>query len=284
MRISRFGDLKWLPLVLTGGTINAVVAAIGLAFPAAASAQASPQLHLTNKWLECSFQLDATLTQNAWRQFTGEAGVVTYFKPLADARPMGHGRFEVSVIQSQTGIDDRDAAWNDTFVHPDSTHWLFEGDGLKFPGLALRAGISDRTDVGVYVTNNPNANYGFVGGQIQRNLGHDLEKNWAASARVSFVTMYGPDDLDFSVYGADLLASKTFAVLKRVSISPYAGVSGSVSRSHEKSAVVNLDDESVLGAQATVGAMAQIGMARIGVEYGFARVSSFSIKIGVGHN
>jgi hypothetical protein len=41
------------------------------------------------------FQLDPALTQAAWHQFTGEAGVVTYFRALTGAEPMGAGNFEV---------------------------------------------------------------------------------------------------------------------------------------------------------------------------------------------
>ncbi|HEX6049626.1 MAG TPA: hypothetical protein VFZ21_10160, partial [Gemmatimonadaceae bacterium] len=129
-----------------------------------------PDLHVNPRWKECSFQLHSSLTQSAWRQFTREAALVAYFRPLVDAQPMGKGRFELSVLQWETGIDDHDAAWNDTFVHPDSAHWLFEGDGLKFPGLMVRAGVSDNTDVGVYFTKNPGANYGFYAAQVQHAL------------------------------------------------------------------------------------------------------------------
>src|SRR5947209_19837513 len=85
------------------------------------------KLHVNPRWKECSFQLDPSLTQSAWHQFAREAGLVTYFRSLTDAEPMGRGRVELSLLQWQTGIHDSDAAWNDTFVHPDSTHWLFEG-------------------------------------------------------------------------------------------------------------------------------------------------------------
>src|ERR1043165_6151215 len=110
-----------------------------------AEAQTQPKLHVNPRWHECSFQIDASLTQQAWHQFSEEAGLVTYFRPLADARPMGRGKFEISVLQWKTGIDAKDAAWNDTFVHPDSTHWLFEGDGLAFPGLTARGGLTPTT-------------------------------------------------------------------------------------------------------------------------------------------
>jgi hypothetical protein len=239
------------------------------------------KLHINSRWHECSFQLDPSLTQSAWRQFTGEAGVVTYFRPLIGAEPMGKGKLELSLVQWKTAIDANDAAWNDTFVHPDSNHVLFEGSGLQFPGLTARAGITDATDVGVYFTKSPGANYGFYGAQVQQNLLRDARK-WSAAARVSFVSMYGPEDLDFTVYGLDLVASRKYALLSKTSISPYVGVSTSLSRSHEKSAVVDLEDENIVGAMGTVGAVAQIYMTSVAVEYAFARVPSLSVKVGVG--
>ena len=240
------------------------------------------RLHVNPRWKECSFQLDPSLTQSAWHQFAQEAGIVTYFRSLADAAPMGKGQFELSLMQWQTGIHDTDAAWNDTFVHPDSTHWLFEGDGLKFPGLMVRSGITDRTDAGLYFTKNPRANYGFYGGQLQHAFAQDTTNGWSASTRVSFVSMYGPQDLAFTVYGLEAVASKRFPLFARwASISPYVGASTYVARAHEKSSLVDLRDENVLGVQGTVGAAAQLSVARISVEYGMAKVSSFSMKLGV---
>ncbi len=110
---------------------------------------------------------------------------MAYFRPLTDARPLGKGKWEVSLLQWETSIDATESAWNDTFVHPDSTHWLFEGRGLKFPGFTARTGVSDRVDVGIYETKNPNANYGFYGGQMQYNFARNDAKGFAASARAS---------------------------------------------------------------------------------------------------
>lgn len=266
--------------------LGVLLALAAIAVPATASAQLAGhdvQLHVDTRWKECSFKLDPSLTQKAWHQFAGEAGVVTYFRPLKGAEPMGRGNMELSLMQWQTGIDDTDAAWNDTFVHPDTNHWLFEGEGLGFPGLTLRAGVSDRTDVGIYFTKNPGANYGFYGAQVQQSLVHTPDGKWSAAARASFVSMYGPSDLDFTVYGLDLIAGTRRALLgSHVVVSQYAGVSTSLSRAHEKSNVVDLNDENVLGAQGVVGAEVQVGMARLGIEYGVARVQSISFKVGVG--
>jgi hypothetical protein len=241
-----------------------------------------PVLHINHRWDECSFQLDPALTPTGWRQFTREAGLVTYFRPLADAKPMGKGKWEVSMLQWQTNIDDHDAAWNDTFVHPDSTHWLFEGSGLKFPGLTVRAGMTERTDVGVYFTKNPNANYGFAGAQVQRNLIGGPDSDWDASARLSFVTLFGPEDLDFTVIGWDILASREIPLTTWASVSPYAGVSSYLGRAHEKSAVVDLKDEYDGGSQAMVGAVLQLSGARLAMEYNKAKVNSISMKVGFG--
>ncbi|MFL5582062.1 MAG: hypothetical protein ACJ8AO_16980 [Gemmatimonadaceae bacterium] len=250
--------------------------------PVAAQGHDRPHLHDNGKWDECSIQLSPTLTQGAWRQFTQEAGLVAYFRPLADAQPLGRGRFEISVVQWETAIDDADAAWNDTFVHPDSAHYLFEGSGLKFPGLMLRAGISAETDVGLYLTKNPNANYGFFGGQLQRRLVGGEDRRWDASARVSFVSLYGPEDADLTVYGMDLVASRKLTPMRWVQVSPYAGVSGYLSTSHEKTAAVALDDERVAGGQAMAGAVLQLSKARVAAEYNAAKVRTISLKVGFG--
>ena len=252
--------------------------------PATGSAQHAHDvtLHVNPRWDECSFQLDPALTQGAWRQFTKEAGVVTHFRPLRGARPLGVGSFEVSILQTTTGIDDHDAAWNDTFVHPDSTHWLFEGSGLPIPGLMARVGVTGQLDVGAYFTQNPNANYGFWGGQAQYNVLDEATSPVSVSARVSLVSMFGPEDLDFTTYGTDVVASRDFRVHSTwLSITPYVGVTGSVARAHEKTGLVALRDENVAGVQAMFGAVAQIAAARVAFEYDAAAVRSHSIRIGV---
>ena len=267
-------------------TTAAMALAIAL-IPTAGTAQAQahggrPHLHTSSRWDECSIQLDAALTQAAWRQFTREAGLVAYFRPLSDARPMGKGKFELSLLQWQTNIDDSDAAWNDTFVHPDSTHWLFDGAGLAFPGLMVRAGVTNNTDLGVYFTKNPNANYGFFGAQAQRNFIGGATGDWAAAGRLSFVSLFGPEDVDLTVLGWDMLASRKIALNSWASVSPYAGISSYFSMSHEKSDLVSLDNEYIGGSQAMVGAVLQLSSARLAIEYNKAKVNSISMKVGFG--
>lgn len=238
-------------------------------------------LHVSPEWEECSFQIDPSLTQEAWHQFTQEAGMVVYFRPVADAAPLGVGRFELSALQWTSGIDETDDAWNNTFVHPDSTHYLVGGDELPFPGLSLRAGITQNVNAGIYWTARPGANYGLIGGQIQYNFLNDTIKNLSVSTRFTFNSLYGPDDLNLSVYGIDLLASKKISVISDwASVSPYAGISGSMSHAHEKTEAVVLDDENIAGAQATIGAVANIYFFSLGAEYNFAAVNTYSYRLG----
>jgi hypothetical protein len=240
------------------------------------------ELHINPRWSECSFQLDPSLTQQAWHDFTKEAGLVAYFRPLKDAKPMGTRNFEISILQWQTKFDDTKEAWNNTFVHPDSVHWLKEGPRLPFPGLTARMGVTDKVDVGVYFTKSPGANYGFWGAQLQYNLVDDLEKKWSASARTSFMSIYGPEDLKLKVYGLDVLASKEFPLYSDWAyIAPYAGASTYLSSARETTSLVDLKNENVLGGQIMVGTVLKISRAQLGVEYNFAKVNTLSFKIGV---
>lgn len=243
--------------------------------------QKDVDLHVNSRWRECSFQLDPSLTPSAWKEFTREAGLVVYFRPLTDAKPMGAGNFELSLLQWSTAFDDTKDAWNDTFVHPDSVHWLKEGSNLAIPGLTFRIGLTDRLDVAAYWTKSPGANYGFYGAQAQYNLLNNAERKWSTSMRGSFVRMFGPEDLNLTTYGLDLVTSKEFVLHEKwARLAPYAGVSTYLSCTHEKSAVVDLEDEMAFGVQANAGVVAKIAFARIAVEYNFANVNTLSLKLG----
>ena len=241
-----------------------------------------PHLHTSSRWKECSFQLSPNLTKEAWQQFTSEAGLVIYFRPLVDAKPLGKGSFDVSVNQWQTAIDDADAAWNDTFVHPDEEHYLFDGNRLPLPGLTVRVGVTNGTDVGVMYTRNPNANYGVYGAQVQQSIVRNENSGTFLSARASYSALFGPDDMGADVTGLDVVGSKSLSLTRRVTLSQYAMVSGFLTRSQERSAVVNLADENAVGMQATAGAALSGYGVRLAMEYNAATVSTVSMKIGFG--
>lgn len=264
----------------------ATAALVLIATPVAGGAQHQDQkknikLHVSTRWDDCAIQLDSALTQTAWRQFTEEAALVAYLRPLTDARPMGAGAVEVSLLRWATAIDDASPAWNDTFVHPYDTHWLIEGSRLAFPGIMVRAGVSDRMDLGAYFTRNPKSNYGFFGGQVQHGIVNDRKRGWAGAARLSAVKLFGPEDVDLTVLGLDLIASKTFPVKRWLTVSPYVTGSSYLSFSRENSDVVSLDPEIVPGSQGMIGAVAEVYRTRLAVEVSSARVQTLSLRLGV---
>jgi hypothetical protein len=252
-----------------------VIAAFALV--AANSTLAAQKLHVNSRWDECAIVIDPSLTQGAWHQFVDEVALVVYLRPMDAAKPLGRGRYEFAILNGATNIDDADAAWNDTFSHPDSTHWLFEGDALKIPGLMLRYGVGDRVDVGAYFTRSIGANYGIVSGQLQYNLFNDTARQLAMAVRLNGTRLFGPEDMSVNVYGVDFLASKTVS-----RFSPYAGVSGYLSRGHERTAKVNLEAETVFGVQANLGVAARVSALRLGAEVNLAKVPGYSVKIGFG--
>jgi hypothetical protein len=234
-------------------------------------------LHTNDRWEECSIVLDPTLTQSVFHQFVREAGLVTYFRPMASAAPLGAGNFEVGLTKWGTRIDERAPAWNETFSHPDSEHYLVGGSTLQIPGVMARVGLSDRIDVGGYVTKSPGANYGFVGGQLQYNLLRAQEAGVDAAGRLGFVRVYGPEDVDLDTWGLD------FTVSREVSrLSPYAQVSTYLARGRETTTKVALEDEDVLGLQATLGMTVRASALRLGGELNLASVPGFSIKVAFG--
>lgn len=265
--------------------IKSMVTAVVLAGMAGPVSSQNPDLHVSTKWKECSFQIDPSLTQEAWHQFTQEAGLATYFRSVTDAKPMGAGRFELSILQWNTRIDESDDAWNNTFVHPDKEHWLIGGKQLPFPGLSLRAGVSGKVDVAAYWSKRPGANYGVAGAQVQYNIINDTTRNWALSARAGINTLYGPADLNLYTCGVDVLASKTFNLITNwISLSAYAGLSSNASHAHEKTDAVNLKDEYLSELQYMAGAIAQIRFVRIGTEYNISTVNTISFKLGATFN
>lgn len=245
-------------------------------------AQEKPRLHTSSRWEECSFQLDPSLTQDAWHQFSKEAAMVAYFRPLTGAEPMGRGKFEISILQWQTRIDESDAAWNNTFVHPDTAHWLIDGPRLPIPGFAARAGLTQKLDMGLYWTTNPWANYSIVGAQFQYNFLPTTANGLTASSRLTYSTIYGPADFTFSTIGLELVGSKKFNLYSDwIALTPYANASLIWSGARERTDAVNLKDENVFNVQGSAGAVAQVSFLRLAVEYNQGVTNTFSYRMGV---
>ncbi len=239
-------------------------------------------LHVNTEWEECSIQLDSSLSQESWHQFAQEAGRVIYFRPLTGASTLQPGRFELALLQWNTGINEHESAWNETFVHPDTTHYLIGGESLPIPGLTLRAGLTEKMDAGIFWTMSPGANYKILGAQVQYNILQDTARGWAVAGRAGFSSLYGPDDLRYGLLGIDAVASKSFYFAHdHLGITPYVIASADLAHAHEKSEVVQLEDENIISAQGALGLEAKIYCVRLDVEYNMSVVNTLSYKLGV---
>lgn len=241
----------------------------------AAAPLAAQQLHTNTRWKQCAIVLDPSLTPGAWHRFLSEIDQVLYYRPQIGARPLGRGQFEFSVLQASTQIDTKSSAWNDTFSHPDSTHWLTESNALPIPELAVRAGVSDRIDIGGFITKNFQSNYGLVGAQGQYALRTAANGGIALAGRVNAAWLFGPADMTYGVYGVDLVASRRISRFE-----PYAVLSGHFGHGAERTTKVDLPSETILGAHATLGMTVDLAGVRLGAEYTAARVDGYAFKIG----
>ena len=250
--------------------IRIVKALVVLCFISISHAQ---ELHVNPSYRSCSIELDPSLTQSQFHKFTREAAQVFTFKLMSPAEPLGAKKFQVGIDYSSTRIDDADPAWNNTFSHPDEDHYL--GDQITMPKLFARMGVSDRVDVGFYFTQNPNANYGFMGGEIKYAFFNESEKPLAMAVRTTYATLLGVEDLNFHQLGLDLSASKRIGRL-----APYVGIGANLGRASETTSKVNLHNETVLTPRGIIGTQLSLSFFTLTAEMDVAAVSTFSLRMG----
>lgn len=231
------------------------------------------ELHVNHGIRSCSIELDPSLTQSQFHKFTREAAQVFTFKLMSPAEPLGARKFQFGIDYSITRINDADPAWNNTFSHPHETHYL--GDRLAFPKLFARMGVSNRIDVGLYFTKNPEANYGFMGGELKYAVFKESEKPVAMAVRTTYATLLGVEDLNFHLLGVDVSASKKIGML-----APYVGIGANLGRAIETTSKVNLDNETVLTPRGIIGAGLSLSFLSLTAEMDVAAVSTFSLRTG----
>jgi hypothetical protein len=246
------------------------IAFVALCFISITHAQ---ELHVNHDIKSCSIELDPSLTQSQFHKFTREAAQVFTFKLMSPAEPLGAKKFQVGLDYSTTSINDADPAWNNTFSHPHGEHYL--GDQLAFPKLFARMGVTDRIDVGFYFTKNPEANYGFMGGEIKYALFLKPQKPFAMAVRATYATLLGVEDMNFHLWGVDLSASKKIGIL-----TPYLGIGANLSHAIETTSKVNLHNETVLTPRGIIGTQLSLSFFSLTAEMDVAAVSTFSLRTG----
>lgn len=235
---------------------------------------ADPALHVGNEYTECYVKFASDLTQDAYRRFVREFGSVSAFKPTAPPTTLGRGGVAVAIDLQSFTIDDRSAAWNDTFHHPDAYHEL--GADKEIPELRLRVGVSDRVDVGAYYTKSPSANYGWLGmegryGVLQQSGTMPI----SLAVRGAYTKTLYVEDMDMHALTADIAAGRTFWN----ALTPYLDLGSDLVLARETSDAVDLRTETVLVPRLTGGLELRYWHVALGAEAHWATVSSYQIQV-----
>ncbi len=237
-----------------------VAIALVLLLPAAAPAADAP-LHVDPSVKECSVRFAPELTQSAFRRFAREFGSVSAFKQVAPPTTLGRWGFSLDVEQIYFSVEDRSAAWNDTFTHPDADHWL--GANQSFPKLRLRVGVTDDLDVGAFYTENLQANYGWLGLEAKYAILRQREDMPIALAfRGAYTKTLYVADMNMQAFTADVSVGRTFWNV----LTPYLGVGSDAVLVRETSKAVDLKSERLLVPHATAGFEARYWHVAIGAE------------------
>ncbi len=242
--------------------------ALVLLLPTAAPGAAyDPNLHVDPSVEDCSIRFSPSLTQDAFRRFAREFGSVSAFKQGAPPTAMGQWNVAVDAEQIFFSVDDKSAAWNDTFVHPSAYHPL--GSSKSFPKLRLRIGATDELDLGAFFTKSLEANYGWLGVEAKyAALRQDDDVPVALAVRAAYTKTLYVSDMDMHAVTADVSVGRTFWK----AVTPYLAVGGDVVLARETTDAVNLKNEALfvphlvgglevrwwhvaLGAEAQVGAL-----------------------------
>jgi opacity protein-like surface antigen len=215
--------------------------AVLAAAPLQAQSAAHPSLHVDPSLEDCEVQFAHTLTQGAFSRFAREFGSVSAFKQVASPGTLGKGRVLIGVEMIRFTVDEWSDAWNDTFAHPNDHHPL--GSTKTFPKLKLRAGVTDNLDVGAFYTENPNANYGWLGLDGKYALLTEREDRPTSLAlRGAYTKTLYVRDMDMHALTADVSVGRR---LWR-GLRPYAGLGADGVFVRETSDAVDLHNETII--------------------------------------
>lgn len=231
-------------------------------------------LHVGNAHDSCYFDLHPELTARQFRQFAAEGGQLLRFRQTAAADTLGAGTFDVSVGYAYFFLDDAKGAWNNTFSHPQSDHYL--GQQLGVPYLALRVGLTDAVDGEVFGTVNVPSNYGFTGVASKiRLIDEEHGAPVSVAVRPSLSVLVGPSEVQAWNLSADLSVSRRFGGL-----APFAGVTLSSTLAVESSDDTDVGNQLALRPLAFAGVDYHWKFVSVGAQAEISDVAALALRLG----
>jgi hypothetical protein len=257
---------------------RAPIVAIGLMLLLPATAQAGhafdPNLNVDPSVEDCSVRFAPDLTQPAFRRFAREFGSVSAFKQASPPTTLGKRGVAVDLEQIFFSVEEKSAAWNDTFTHPDAYHPL--GSNLSLPKLRLRVGVTDDLDVGAFYAQNPEANYGWVGleakyGILDQRDGMPI----ALAVRGAYTKTLYVADMNMHAVSADVSVGRTFWEV----LTPYLGLGADAVLARETSRALDLKSEALVVPHLTAGFEVRYWHVAIGAEAQVSALTSYQAQL-----
>ena len=235
---------------------------------------ADPALHVDASLEDCSVVFAPELSQAAFHRFTREFGSLGAFKQVSPPTTLGRRGVSVGLDGIAFSIDDKSDAWNDTFAHPDEYHEL--GSDLRFPKLTLRVGVTDDLDIGAFYSENPNANYGWLGIDVKYGvLEQSRDMPVSLAVRGAYTKTLYVADMDMHAATVDVSIGRTFWTV----LTPYVGVGSDAVLARETSDAVELETEAVVVPHATAGLELRYWHVAIGGEAQLSEVNSYQVRV-----
>jgi hypothetical protein len=233
-----------------------------------------PDLHVDPSLKDCSVDFAPELTQVAFRRFAREFGSASAFTLMAPPTTLGRGHVAVALDGYSFKVEEHSDSWNDTFAHPNATHWL--GATKNFPKLRVRAGLTDRIDVGAFYTANLNANYGWFGleGRYAM-LRQSATMPVSVTARGAWTKTLYVDDMDMQTATGDVEAGRTFWN----SFTPYVGVGSNVVIVRETTPDVALHSETLQVSHLVGGAQYRWWRFALGAEAHVSALTTYEVQV-----
>lgn len=226
-------------------TVRIVLVALALVLlpPAIAlggDAPFDPNLNVNPSLRDCSVMFAPDLTQDAYHRFVREFGSVSAFKQASPPTTLGRRGLSVDLEAQFFSVEEKSAAWNDTFAHPDGYHPL--GSSKQFPKLRIRYGVADDLEIGAFFAANFNANYGWLGidakyGILRQGEGMPV----SVAVRGAYTKTLYVTAMNMQAVTADVSVGRTFWKV----LTPYVGVGTDAVLARETSDAVSLKTEAV---------------------------------------
>ena len=236
------------------------VLAFGLALALSNPVQAGNDIDLSN----------FPQVQSDFDDLSRQVGLAISYTPLAPAAPLGLLGFDIGVEATVVRIDAKEDFWEKAVSDQTPPSYLV------FPKVHAQKGLPLGFDVGLSYAKAPGTNIGLVGGELKWAVLKGTLVTPAMAIRGDYTQLVGVDDIEMSVYGADISVSKGFAF-----VTPYAGIGQVWISSEEKSDFVNLDKANLSETKGFVGVKFSLFVISFVAEADFSKVPSYSGRLNI---